>query len=215
MREQVIERIRAKKIITIVRGVYGEQVAHLAEALAAGGIELMEVTFDQSDTAAHAQTAAAIHAIKAHMGERMLVGAGTVTTPSLVEMAKEAGAPYVVAKAQSEKHRKILERIGADRVVFPEREMGVRLANSLMYGNFLEFMEVSDEFGILEVRPLKEWIGKTLVEADIRVKHNLNVAAIRVGGKVDVTPNADRVFTPEDTVVLMGGNKDIQRFLDK
>ena len=72
MREQVIERIRAKKIITIVRGVYGEQVAHLAEALAAGGIELMEVTFDQSDTAAHAQTAAAIHAIKAHMGERML-----------------------------------------------------------------------------------------------------------------------------------------------
>lgn len=132
-----------------------------------------------------------------------------------VLMAKEAGAPYVVAKAQSEKHRKILERIGADRVVFPEREMGVRLANSLMYGNFLEFMEVSDEFGILEVRPLKEWIGKTLVEADIRVKHNLNVAAIRVGGKVDVTPNADRVFTPEDTVVLMGGNKDIQRFLDK
>ena len=95
MREQVIERIRAKKIITIVRGVYGEQVAHLAEALAAGGIELMEVTFDQSDTAAHAQTAAAIHAIKAHMGERMLVGAGTVTTPSLVEMAKEAGAEYI------------------------------------------------------------------------------------------------------------------------
>ena len=97
MREQVIERIRAKKIITIVRGVYGEQVAHLAEALAAGGIELMEVTFDQSDTAAHAQTAAAIHAIKAHMGERMLVGAGTVTTPSLVEMAKEAGAEYIVS----------------------------------------------------------------------------------------------------------------------
>ena len=63
MREQVIERIRAKKIITIVRGVYGEQVAHLAEALAAGGVELMEVTFDQSDTAAHAQTAAAIHAV--------------------------------------------------------------------------------------------------------------------------------------------------------
>ena len=97
MREQVIERIRAKKIITIVRGVYGEQVAHLAEALAAGGVELMEVTFDQSDTAAHAQTAAAIHAIKAHMGERMLVGAGTVTTPSLVEMAKEAGAEYIVS----------------------------------------------------------------------------------------------------------------------
>ena len=57
----------------------------------------MEVTFDQSDTAAHAQTAAAIHAIKAHMGERMLVGAGTVTTPSLVEMAKEAGAEYIVS----------------------------------------------------------------------------------------------------------------------
>ncbi len=97
MREQVIERIRAKKIITIVRGVYGEQVAHLAEALAAGGIELMEVTFDQSDTAAHAQTAAAIHAIKAHMGERMLVGAGTVITLDQCKQALECGAQFIVS----------------------------------------------------------------------------------------------------------------------
>ena len=108
-----------------------------------------------------------------------------------------------------------MERIGADRVIFPEREMGVRLANSLMYGNFLEFMEVSKDYGILEVKPLPEWVGKSLQESNIRVKYRLNVAAIRTGDAVDVTPAANRVFTEADTVVLMGSSKDIQKFLEK
>ena len=97
------------------------------------------------------------------------IGSDFEASVMAVLLAKEAGAPYIVAKAQSNQHRLILERIGADRVIFPEREMGVRLANSLMYGNFLEFMEVSKDYGILEVKPLPEWVGKSLQESNIRV----------------------------------------------
>ena len=143
------------------------------------------------------------------------IGSDFEASVMAVLLAKEAGAPYIVAKAKSNQHRLILERIGADRVIFPEREMGVRLANSLMYGNFLEFMEVSKDYGILEVKPLPEWVGKSLQESNIRVKYRLNVAAIRTGDAVDVTPAANRVFTEADTVVLMGSSKDIQKFLEK
>lgn len=97
MREQTIARIRDKKVITIVRGLYGEKVVQLAEALYAGGIELMEVTFDQKNPDSHADTMAAIRAINEAMGERMCVGAGTVTSVELVEKAHAAGAKYIVS----------------------------------------------------------------------------------------------------------------------
>ncbi len=96
-REQVIERIREKKIITIVRGVYGEDICRLAQALAAGGIGLMEVTFDQSNRNSWKDTAAAIHTIGQSMDGSLIAGAGTVTTPELVEMAYDAGAEYIVS----------------------------------------------------------------------------------------------------------------------
>ena len=97
MRDEVIERIREKKIIAIVRGVYGDDIVHLAEALASGGVGLMEVTFDQSSRAAWKDTADAIRAIREHMAGRLVAGAGTVTTPELAELAHDAGAEYIVS----------------------------------------------------------------------------------------------------------------------
>lgn len=129
--------------------------------------------------------------------------------------AKEMGIPYVVAKAQNEAHKKILEKIGADKVIFPEREMGARIANTLMYGNFLEFMELSNEFGIAEFEPLKVWIGKTLAQSEIRAKYNLNVVAIRAHGKTEASPRADRVIHDKDVLIVLGENRYIQRFIEK
>lgn len=97
MREKTIAHIQSKKVITIVRGLYGEAVVQLAKALHAGGIELMEVTFDQKNTETHADTMAAISAINQAMGDKMCVGAGTVTTVELVEKAHAAGAKYIVS----------------------------------------------------------------------------------------------------------------------
>lgn len=130
-------------------------------------------------------------------------------------VCKEIGIPYVMAKAKDDMQKKILEKIGADRVVFPEREMGARIANSLMFGNFVEFMELSEEFGIAEFEPLEEWIGKTLAQTEIRAKYGLNVVAIKNKGKFEATPGANRVFKHGEIVVAMGENKQIQRFLEK
>lgn len=129
--------------------------------------------------------------------------------------AKEMGIPYVIAKAQNNAHKKILEKIGADRVIFPERDMGIRIANNLMYGNFFEFMELSNEFGIAEFEPLKDWIGKTLAQSEIRAKFDLNVVAIRARGKTEASPRANRIIQETDTLIVMGENRQIQRFIEK
>ncbi len=128
---------------------------------------------------------------------------------------KEMGIPYVIAKAQNNAHKMILEKIGADRVIFPERDMGIRIANNLMYGNFFEFMELSNEFGIAEFEPLKEWIGKTLAQSEIRAKYDLNVVAIRTRGKTEASPRANRLIQEKDTLIVMGENRQIQRFIEK
>jgi len=97
MRETVIQTILNEKIIAIVRGMDEEKVLKIADALYEGGIRLVEVTFNQKDPANFISTANAIRAIRNKMGNKMLVGAGTVTTPELVEMAAEAGAAYIIS----------------------------------------------------------------------------------------------------------------------
>ncbi|NLF26973.1 MAG: bifunctional 4-hydroxy-2-oxoglutarate aldolase/2-dehydro-3-deoxy-phosphogluconate aldolase [Clostridiales bacterium] len=97
MRNQIVERIAASRIIVIVRGLAGEKIVALAEALCEGGIELMEVTFDQSRPESRQDTVDVIRALAANMGDRMSVGAGTVTSVELVETAHRAGAKYIVS----------------------------------------------------------------------------------------------------------------------
>lgn len=97
MREQVIQKILDEKIIAIVRGVEVEKAVKAAEALCEGGIHLVEITFNQKDPASWCKTAEAIRQIREKLGDKMMVGAGTVTTPELVEMAAEAGALYIIS----------------------------------------------------------------------------------------------------------------------
>lgn len=129
--------------------------------------------------------------------------------------AKEMGIPFVVAKAQDDAHKRILEKIGADRVIFPEREMGMRIANNLMYGNFFEFMELSNEVGIAEFEPIREWVGKTLAQSEIRAKYDLNVVAIRHNGKIDASLKPNREIMESDILIVMGENRQIQRLIEK
>ncbi len=97
MREKIIQKILDKKLVAIVRGVYGEDCVALAEALYAGGIELMEVTFDQKDPAGPAKTADTIALLCEKMAGRMDIGAGTVTSIELMEVAKNAGAKFIIS----------------------------------------------------------------------------------------------------------------------
>lgn len=119
-------------------------------------------------------------------------------------MLKELGVKYVISKAQGELHAKVLSKIGVDKVVLPERDMGERIANQLMNSNVIEHIELSSEYSIAEISPPSKWIGKTLVQLELRAKHNINVIAIKNGQDVNVTPNPDYVIKQSDELAVVG-----------
>lgn len=126
---------------------------------------------------------------------------------------KELGLKQVVCKAQSHTHSKVLEKIGADRVVFPEYEMGVKVAQGLSSSNVLNFIEFSDDYGIVELAAPKSWVGKTLRELDVRNAHHVTIIALRrgAGGALDVSPRADVPLEGGDNIVALGRSEDINR----
>ncbi len=126
-------------------------------------------------------------------------------------MLKEMGVKQIVAKAQSEIHAHVLERIGADRVIRPESEMGERLAKRLAHTNVVDYIGSTDDFSILEIKPPKKWVGKSLIQIGIRAKYHVNVLAIHhADGISDVNPAADRVIKAEDLLVVMGTNESVE-----
>jgi len=104
-----------------------------------------------------------------------------------VTLCKEAGVKTVIAKCGDEMHQKILSRVGADKVLFPEKESGTRLAKNLLTSGFVEMIELSDEVSMVEIDVREEWIGKTLIELSLRKKYSVNVVAIRNGDKINTT----------------------------
>ena len=129
---------------------------------------------------------------------------------------KEIGVKRVICKAQSHVHRKVLEKIGADRVVFPEHEMGVKLAQGLSSSSVLNFIELSDDFGIVELEIPKSWQQRSIRDLDVRAKHHVNIIAVRKGstGTLEVAPGGDYVLEAKDAVVTLGRNEDINRLHD-
>ena len=129
---------------------------------------------------------------------------------------KEIGVKRVICKAQSHVHRKVLEKIGADRVVFPEHEMGVKLAQGLSSSNVLNFIELSEDFGIVETAVPKEWHYETIQNLDVRARYKVNIIAVRRGkdGALNVAPGASYVIEPGDAVVALGRTEDINHLQD-
>lgn len=105
-------------------------------------------------------------------------------------LCKEAGVKTVIVKCANEMHQKILSRIGADMVVFPENESGTRLAKNLLSSGFVDLVELSNDVSMVEFEVKKDWVGKTLLELNLRKKHAINVIAINKDGKiiVDIDP---------------------------
>ncbi len=126
--------------------------------------------------------------------------------------AKEAGVKTVIVKAQNMSEKKILEKIGADRVVMPEMDSGSRLAINLITTNVIEYISFSEKYAMAEITPLKEWENKTLVEANIRAKYGFNVVAIKENDEVIVSPVADTVIKAGQILVIIGENKQIQKY---
>ncbi len=139
------------------------------------------------------------------------IGADIQSSILVTLMAKELGVKYVVAKAQNELHGKVLYKIGADRVVFPEREMGLRIAKNLVSDNILDYIELAPDYSIMEVVALPDWIGQTLKELDMRKNYGINVMAIKHGLDINIAVGADDVVKDGDVLVVIGHNDDLKK----
>lgn len=126
-------------------------------------------------------------------------------------LVKEIGVPYVVAKALDELHAKMLKRTGADRVIFPERDMAVRLAHNLISNNILDYIELSPEYSIIEIVAPDKWIGQSLKKINVRSKFGLSILAIKQGDRINVSPNAEVTVHQSDVLVVLGTNTDLQK----
>ncbi|MFC4387258.1 potassium channel family protein [Gracilibacillus marinus] len=129
-------------------------------------------------------------------------------------MLKELGINKITVKAQNDYHEKVLNKIGADHVVHPERDMGRRIAHSIISTNILDHLELSDDHSIVEVKAGKKMHGKTLLELDIRAQFGCNVVAIKEANEkgINVSPMADQQLVKDDILIVIGADKDISRF---
>ncbi|MDR7000711.1 TrkA family potassium uptake protein [Neobacillus niacini] len=132
-----------------------------------------------------------------------------------VMILKDLGVKYVIAKAVTDHHAKVLTQVGADRVVLPERETGIRIAKNLLSPNVLDFIELSDEYKIEEIVASPFMVGKSLRELDIRAKYQLSVIAIKSDGKMNISPLPDDKINPGDTLVVLGEKKLLKKFESK
>lgn len=131
----------------------------------------------------------------------------------LTMMLKDLGVQQVVVRASSELECKIFRKLGADQVVFPEQDMGRKLAATIAKRDVLDYLTYSDEYSIVERKVPKSWVGKNLIECNVRAKYGVNVIAVRHGGQTDFNISPQRPFEEEDVLMLIGSNEGIGKIV--
>lgn len=212
-----------KQFIVIGIGRFGKAVA---EKLYELGQEVLAIDTDEeaiqkiSDKVTHAVTADATdESVLKSLGVRnfdvavVSISSDIQSSIIITLMLKEFGVKYVVAKAKDEVHAKLLMKIGADKVVFPEMEMGERVAHNLIATNILEYIELSPEHSIMEFEVLKSWVGKDLRDLNLRAKYGVTVVAIRNANddRINISPKADNEIKEGDILVVIGSNDDLKK----
>lgn len=130
-------------------------------------------------------------------------------------MLKEIGAKYIIAKANSEIHGRVLEKIGADRVVYPERDVGMRIARTLIMPNVKNQIELSPLYSLIEITALPVFNGKTLGELDLSRKYGVSLLAIRRGNRFTFSPTSKHTVNENENLILVGENKKIDKLITK
>ena len=194
-------------------GRYGKAVAR---ELVENGKEVIAVDADQktvNDAAAYLPVCKCADVTDSEVIERL--GIGNIDTVIVcmaskleasvmaVTLCKEAGVKTVIAKCGNEMHQKILLCVGADQVVFPENESGIRLAKNLLSSGFIDMISLSKEVSIVEIDVKKEWVGKNLIELNLRKKYGLNIVAAKKNGNVDVNINPEQALDADTTLIVI------------
>lgn len=126
-------------------------------------------------------------------------------------LCKEAGVGQVIVKCRDSMHRAILEKVGADMVVYPEQESGVRLAKNLLSAGFVDIADISEEISIAEIRVRPEWVGKSLLELELRRKYAINVIALRDDSAISIAVQPDTVLAEQMRLVVIANKEDISK----
>lgn len=212
--------MRAKQFVVFGLGRFGSS---LATTLAEAGYEVMAV--DQSEEKVQDISAVVTQAVQAditdmdtlkELGIRnfdvavVAIGKDMQSSIMATLLLKELGVPYVVAKASTEEHKRVLAKLGADRIILPEHDMGKRLANNLIAGNIIDYIQLSRDYSIMEMSILEAWRNHSISELDIRAKYEINIIAVESEGEINVTPGPDYVLKEGDLLVVVGKNKSIQ-----
>lgn len=215
---------RRKQYAVLGLGRFGASVAmHLSRM----GHEVLAVDSDENLVAAlaphvtqaiqaDATDEAALKEMEIGSFDAAVIAIGTNSRASILVtvLCKEEGVPLVIAKAEDELHAKVLRKVGADRVVFPERDMGQRVARTLDAPNIVDLMELSGEHRIAEVIAPQAWCGRTLMEVNVRRDYGLTVIGIRRGERFIASPGADMTLHSGDLLLVLGRTKDIESVKD-
>lgn len=215
--------MKKKQFAVIGMGRFGSSVA---KTLYAMNYDVLAIDSDESRTdevveqVTHAVTADAtdedvMRALGLRNFDVVVVAIGQDIQASILTtlIVKEMGIGMIVAKAQNELHGKVLVRIGADKVIFPERDMGARVAHHLISPNILDHIELSKDYSIVDLEAGPGLIGKNLRQLDIRNKFGCNVMGIRgKDGIMNIAPHAEDLIKEGDVLVIVGKNDNLHRF---
>ena len=203
-----------KSIVVIGMGLFGSSVARQLCALGAEVLAIdtnselvQQISSDvTSAVVADARDVQVLRALGANECDCAVVAIGDDLAGSVLATMnlKELGVGHIVCKAHDEVHRKVLEKLGADKVVIPEKEVADKLARSLTSHNVLDFIELSNDYGIVEIPAPKTWVGRNLKELDVRAKLGVNIIAIERNDKISVSPRAEFEIARNDILVVLG-----------
>lgn len=149
--------------------------------------------------------------------EHVIVAIGENIQASILTtlILKELGVKQVTVKAQNDYHAKVLKRIGADHIIHPERDMAIRIANNIMSNNVLDYLELSDEHSIMEIKASERIAGFSIKDLDIRANYGINIVGIKRDETILISPNAEEKILLGDVLLVIGADVDINRFVKK
>lgn len=159
----------------------------------------------------------ALRSLGIHNVEHVIIAIGENIQSSILTtlILKELGVPILTVKAQNDHHEKVLEKVGADHIVRPERDMGVRVANNIVSNNILDYLELSDEHSIAELNVNGKIAGESLMDLDVRAKYGINIVAIKRSQDIIVSPRAEEKIEKGDILIVIGSDIDIHHFEKK